>query len=281
VFRATVELAKNFDLIGGKLLAGDGTKLRAQNSKKNNYNQAKIDRHLAYIETKLGEYNAVLASEDGDVEQKLKAKQKIEQHLLHQQKYKDLEKQLEETGEAQISTSDPESRQLIIRNVITEVAYNVQSTVDEKHNIPINYEVTNENDLCTKAANKRGRVIERLIYAHLLEKNKKRVRENYEIYKKRQAIVEHPFGIIKRQWDFYYIVTKKGKERASADVGLIFTAFNLRRIFNLLNQNALKKYLRELDLNFSYYIKHLDAFYGSLFSYLTIGVFKKEYSKVA
>lgn len=33
VFRATVELAKNFDLIGGKLLAGDGTKLRAQNSK--------------------------------------------------------------------------------------------------------------------------------------------------------------------------------------------------------------------------------------------------------
>ncbi|MCZ2248215.1 MAG: transposase, partial [Bacteroidia bacterium] len=33
VFRATVELAKNFELIGGKLLAGDGTKLRAQNSK--------------------------------------------------------------------------------------------------------------------------------------------------------------------------------------------------------------------------------------------------------
>ncbi len=33
VFRATVELAKNFDLIGGKLLAGDGTKLRTQNSK--------------------------------------------------------------------------------------------------------------------------------------------------------------------------------------------------------------------------------------------------------
>ena len=46
VFRATVELAKNFDLIGGKLLAGDGTKLRAQNSKKNNYNQKKIDRHV-------------------------------------------------------------------------------------------------------------------------------------------------------------------------------------------------------------------------------------------
>ena len=51
VFRATVNIAKNLDLIGGILLAGDGTKLRAQNSKKNNYNQKKIDRHLAYIET--------------------------------------------------------------------------------------------------------------------------------------------------------------------------------------------------------------------------------------
>ena len=33
-----------------KLIAGDSTKLRAQNSKKNNYNQAKIDRHVTYID---------------------------------------------------------------------------------------------------------------------------------------------------------------------------------------------------------------------------------------
>jgi len=38
VFRATVNIAKNLDLIGGLLIAGDGTKLRAQNSNKNNYN---------------------------------------------------------------------------------------------------------------------------------------------------------------------------------------------------------------------------------------------------
>jgi hypothetical protein len=31
-----VQLAKHFDLIGGTLIAGDSTKLRAQNSKKNN-----------------------------------------------------------------------------------------------------------------------------------------------------------------------------------------------------------------------------------------------------
>ena len=37
VFQATVNLAKYFDLIGGKLLAGDSTKLRAQNSKKKQF----------------------------------------------------------------------------------------------------------------------------------------------------------------------------------------------------------------------------------------------------
>ncbi len=94
VFRATVELAKNFELIGGKLLAGDGSVFRAQNSKKNNYNQKKIDRHLAYIEAKLDEYNQILSSEDGisaesiTQEEKEKAQKKIEQHLEYQKNTK-------------------------------------------------------------------------------------------------------------------------------------------------------------------------------------------------
>ncbi|MEE9361390.1 MAG: transposase [Cellulophaga sp.] len=45
-----------------------------------------------------------------------------------------------------MSTSDPEARQLVIRGVITEVCYNIQSTVDAKNKLPIDYQVTNEND---------------------------------------------------------------------------------------------------------------------------------------
>ena len=67
VSRATVQIAKYFELIGGKLLAGDSTKLRAQNSKKNNYyNQKKIDRHIVYIDNKLDEYNKILSENDHD-----------------------------------------------------------------------------------------------------------------------------------------------------------------------------------------------------------------------
>jgi hypothetical protein len=134
----------HFDLIGGKLIAGDSTKLRAQNSKKNNYNQAKIERHVAYIDNKLEEYTRALAESDED------NKQIIRDEIAKQQKrkdqYKKFEKELIESGEPQISTSDPESRQIMIRNNITEVAYNVQTTVDAKNNIPIDYKVTNQND---------------------------------------------------------------------------------------------------------------------------------------
>ena len=94
------------------------------------------------------------------------------------------------------------------------------------------------------------RLIERSQHADLLYQNKVRVEKNYETYRRRQAIVEHPYGVIKRQWDFYYIMTKKTIQHATADVGLIFTAYNLRRIFNLIDKNVVKQYLKTLSLFF-------------------------------
>jgi hypothetical protein len=69
--------------------------------------------------------------------------------------------------------------------------------------------------------------------------------------------VEHPYGTIKRQWGFSYIMTKKGKQRASADVGLMFVAYNIRRIMNILGENELEKYLKEVVLIFSRQIHHI------------------------
>jgi hypothetical protein len=68
-FRATVKLASHFELIGGSLVAGDSTKLRAQNSKKNNFNPNKLNV-TSHIDARLEEYNAALAKEDGDSSRK-------------------------------------------------------------------------------------------------------------------------------------------------------------------------------------------------------------------
>tara|TARA_B110001454_G_C12691389_1_gene422467 strand:- start:98 stop:1621 length:1524 start_codon:yes stop_codon:yes gene_type:complete len=346
VFRATVSIAKNRHLIGGILIAGDGTKLRAQNSKKNNYNERKVAKHLEYIETKLAAYNEALSTSDRDKKEEIQ--QKISKHKKHQTKYQNIDKKLKETGEKQISTSDPDSRQIMVRGMINEVAYNVQSTVDSKNKLPIDYDVTNQNDKnamtsmvksaidilgnntfdaifdkgyhnaeeiyqchelgiethvaipnpasnapdvkfnvsefkynpendtytchanqtlhtngnwymkrvyrvkqyktkyckgcelrdsCTKS--KSGRIIERHEFANSLERNKRAIKERPEIYKQRQALVEHPFGTMKRAWGFDHIMTKKTMKHASADVGFIFIAYNLTRIINILGIEAL------------------------------------------
>jgi hypothetical protein len=82
VFYATVSLARNFELPGGKLLAGDGTKLRTQNSKKSNFNGLKIEYHIACIDDKFNEYSAIPANEDHEVteQKKQEINDKIGQH---------------------------------------------------------------------------------------------------------------------------------------------------------------------------------------------------------
>jgi len=118
VFRATVRMARHFQLIGGELLAGDSTKLRAQNSKKNNYNRGKIARHLTYIEDRLTDCQLALGQtgEASQIECLLDA---MARHALRREHYLQLLQQLQDSGEDQVSTSDPESRQMIIRNTIT------------------------------------------------------------------------------------------------------------------------------------------------------------------
>ena len=101
---------------------------------------------------------------------------------------------------------------------------------------------------CTRS--KKERLIQRSEYAEYYERNRINIQDKEHLYKKRQAIVEHPYGTIKRQWGFNYILTKKGIARASSDVGFMFIAYNLRRIGNILTRDRLKEYLRILVLMF-------------------------------
>ena len=50
----------NYDLLNGNKVAVDGTKIRAVNAKKNNFNFEKVNRHLDYIDNKTEEYFKLL-----------------------------------------------------------------------------------------------------------------------------------------------------------------------------------------------------------------------------
>jgi hypothetical protein len=120
-----------------------------------------------------------------------------------------------------------------------------KTTVQVKHYKTANCAICLLVDRCT-SSQKGQRVIERSEYAAWYEANAKRVQAQEQLYKRRQAIVEHTYGIIKRQWGFYFISTKKTIQHAAADVGMMFTAFNLRRIFNILPKNVLQAWLKGL-----------------------------------
>ena len=99
-------------------------------------------------------------------------------------------------------------------------------------------------------------MIERTEYAEYIEKNKQNMKEKEHLYRRRQAIVEHPYGVLKRQWGFCYIITKRGIEKASADVGLMFVAYNLRRLISIMGLKELMAYLSSLLIAFWMILKH-------------------------
>ncbi len=132
-FKLFVLFLKEAELIGGNTIAIDGTKVRAHNSKKNNYNPKKLERHLNYIEEKANEYLAQLATNDAE-ESNLNITQVNEKLArLKETKinYELLQDKLEQSGEPQISTTDEEARALLVQGQVVEVCYNMQAAVDE------------------------------------------------------------------------------------------------------------------------------------------------------
>ena len=126
-------------LYGRSTVAIDGSKFRAQNSKKNNYNERKIKKHLEYIDNQYEDYINCLKEND----QKEHTKAKLD---ARRAKYEDLQTQLDNSDQTQISTSDPDARALPLHMRIVEVGYNLQSAVDDKHNLIVDYQITNRND---------------------------------------------------------------------------------------------------------------------------------------
>lgn len=380
VFRLFNRILAGAELFGKELVAIDGTKIRAQNSKKNNISEDKIQKRLDYNESRFMEYldemdradAAINRGEEPAVSPEAinKALDEIEQRtrklegllgLLHQA-------QAEDPAIRQISLIDPDARSLPMNNLgHTDIAYNVQSAVDDKNCLVSHFSVENVSDVhllshsatlakaeldvetievladkgyhygaelqkcadnqittyvaypdqdyktkeegfrkedfeydagkdayicpvgeelttngtiyekrgrnrqvqnrfrryrlpyarckscicapfCLTASAHRirhGRHIERSLDEAATEANRLRVLNRRDKYKRRQAIVEHPFGTIKRSWGFYYTLLK-GKEKVSGEYSLVFLAYNMRRAVSILGIKGLLQRVKAL-----------------------------------
>ena len=362
-FKMFVAFLRGEDLFDGKTIAVDGTKVRSQNNKKNNFNEAKFARSFEYIEAKAEQYIKELEScdvQEDKLASELKKKdvtKKLEELKERKQYYKELEDMMIKSGKKQISMSDPESRSLPIKDGITDVCFNIQAIADSKHSLIVGFDTINTTDqgqlypmataamealgvkeitaiadkgyhtgqdlqdckkghittivaypergnknidpayqtsnfiynqqqdeytcpqgvvlttngkeyekakegrasysvkryvtnqclacvarcLCTKS---KTRAIERSEYQDVVDENNKRTDANRAVYKKRQQIIEHPFGTIKRNWGYTYTLMK-GMEKVNGEMAIIFTMYNIRRAMSILGVSELISRLKQ------------------------------------
>jgi transposase len=383
-FRLFNRVLDDAELFGKELVAVDGTKMRAQNSKKNNISEEKIQKRLDYHEARFMEYldeldradAAIARGEEPAVSPEVihKALDEIQQRTQKLEGLLDLlhSAQAEDPSVRQISLIDPDARSLPMNNLgHTDIAYNVQSAVDDKNYLVADFSVENVSDVhllsktaaaaksalgadnlevladkgyhygaelqkcadnqittyvaypdrdyktkeegfrkedfeydtdkdayicpvgeelttngtvyekhgrngqvqnrfrryqlpyakcknCICAAfcltasqhqTRHGRHIERSLDEAATEANRLRVLNSRAKYKRRQAIVEHPFGAIKRSWGFYYTLLK-GKEKVSGEYSLVFLAYNMRRAVSILGVSDLIERVKRLFFRF-------------------------------
>ncbi|MCX6291557.1 MAG: IS1182 family transposase, partial [Bacteroidetes bacterium] len=150
-FREFVALLQGWDLVEGKLIAIDGSKFRAVNAKKNNFNEKKIEAQLTYIDQKINQYIQDMDAHDKDEHgdrkiDTVKIKSQIEKQQQRRKKYEALQQELKRSGQEQISTTDADARSMPINHGRIEVSYNAQTAVDAKNCLVVHYENTNTND---------------------------------------------------------------------------------------------------------------------------------------
>jgi transposase len=345
LFRCFVKMCRSWELVGGELIAVDGTKIKASNNKKSNFSRKKLEARLARLDGQIDTYLAGMDAEDN-------AELKVLQGRKAQ--YETYKKQLDESGENEISTVDPDARLMGNNRGGVDVSYNVQSAVDGKHDIVLEYDVSlnpsdhhqlgnmvkkvmrklklkrltaiadkgyyNGEDLARlkrlkvaaivskqkpsdakdldeafhsekftyyletdsytcpggnslTTTNKKGakrrnyrnkiacagcphrgecvsgkakfRTVTRGLYADIYDEADRRFAENKELYKRRQQIVEHPFGTIKHTLHGGYFLLRT-RRKVCAEVALLFLGYNLKRAVKVLGFEGIMTRLNSL-----------------------------------
>lgn len=150
VCRQFTLLCRRLELFGAELVAVDGSKFAAQNSKDRNFSHKKLKVLLEEIDQKIDRYLGELAAADQADEQADGAarspaaglQEKLAMLKERRGRYRELLDGLEESGETQVSLSDPDSRAMSQGAGVT-VGYNVQAAVDAKHSLIVETDVTN------------------------------------------------------------------------------------------------------------------------------------------
>jgi transposase len=152
VCRTFMLLCKKLDLFGAELIAIDGSKVSAVNSKERNFTQDKLKKLIGQIDERVAAYLDALDHSDdqegrgtGGGAQAEALAAKIEALKQRKLLYEGFQAQLLWCGQEQLSLTDPDRRAMKRgKGRGTAICYNVQTAVDAKHKLIVACEATND-----------------------------------------------------------------------------------------------------------------------------------------
>ena len=155
--REFVLLARELDLVGGAIVAIDGSFFHGDASKASIFTRKRLAEQIAKLDKEIEAYGKSLADNDA-AEAKDKSKDRSDDNndgggdvgarmaklMARRSRAKSDLDRLEASGETQLSKTDPDAR-LLVKNGQGIAGYNVQSVVDEKHKLIVASEVVNDS----------------------------------------------------------------------------------------------------------------------------------------
>ena len=149
VCRQFVGLCRTLNLFSHAVVAVDGSKFKAVNTRDKNFTPAKLAKRIEQVEASIAHYLSALDTADRQeselAEEKAgRIRDKIATLREQMQQFRELEQQVLAAPDQQISLTDPDARAMTNRGIDTGiVGYNVQAAVDVQHHLIVAHEVTN------------------------------------------------------------------------------------------------------------------------------------------
>ncbi len=147
--RRFVLLCRELRLFTESLVAIDGSKFKAVNTRDKNYTPGAIQRRIEQVEASIARYLAALDTADRQQPDVPSAKvERLRERLVglreKMRHLREMEVAVKTAPDGQISLTDPDARAMATNGKGTGlVGYNVQAAVDTKHHLIAAHEVTN------------------------------------------------------------------------------------------------------------------------------------------
>ncbi len=228
VCREFVMLCKKLNLLSEKLVAIDGSKFKAVNSRDRNFTKAKMKRRLRDVESTIERYLARLDETDRT------------------------EPRPDDPGTLQDKVAKPDTSPNKAKGYFNRSRFRYVRE-DDEYECPAGERLTfrmssNErgkeirrywSSACGRCAiksqctNGKERRVRRRVHEDVLERAAKRLRRRPEVMLARRSLVEHPFGTLKSWTNSNHFLTKR-LSGVSTETSLQILAYNMKRAINLV-----------------------------------------------